>query len=78
MLTKFIQDIKLDFNHQKGIFTVFIDFKGAYDTVWRAKLISKLKIYGVRGCMLSWYTGYLTPETGKDTVERRKIELQTI
>jgi len=38
---------------------VFIDFKGAYDTVWRSKLMSKLKMYRVRGNMLSWFGRFL-------------------
>ena len=38
---------------------MFIDFKGAYDTVQRSRLMSKLKMYGVRGNMLSWFGRFL-------------------
>jgi hypothetical protein len=38
---------------------VFIDFKGAYKTVWRRKLMSKLKMYRVTGNMLSWFGRFL-------------------
>jgi len=39
---------------------VFIDFKGAYDTVWRSKLMGNLKVYRVRGNMLSWFVRFLS------------------
>lgn len=54
-----------------NMLTVFTDFKGAYDRVWKAKFISKLKIYGVTGRMLNWYTRFLTQRwvniQGEDT-----------
>ena len=59
-LKRFLQDVKQGFNQKKCTLAVFINFKGAYDTLWRSKLISKLKMYGVRGNMLSWYGRFLT------------------
>jgi hypothetical protein len=38
---------------------MFIDFIGTYNTVYRSKLMSKLKIYGVRESMLSWFHRFL-------------------
>jgi hypothetical protein len=38
---------------------VFVDFKAAYDTIWREKLINKLKSTGVRGKMLNWLRRFL-------------------
>lgn len=38
---------------------MFIDFIGAYNTVYRSKLMSKLKIYGVRRNMLTWFGRFL-------------------
>ena len=43
-LTKLTQEIKRAFNQQESVLAVFIDFSGAYDSIWRAKLIEKLKI----------------------------------
>lgn len=39
---------------------MFIDSIGAYNTVYRSKLMSKLKIYGVRRNMLTWFGRFLT------------------
>lgn len=58
-LMRFVQNVKEGFNTRKSTLAVFIDLKGAYDTVWRGKLLDKLKKYGVRGCMLSWFTRFL-------------------
>ena len=59
-LMKFVQDVKQGFNQRKSTLSMFIDFKGAYDTLWRSKLISKLKMYRVRGNVLSWFGRFLT------------------
>jgi len=58
-LMRFVQDVKQRFNQRKSTLAVFIEFKGAYNTVWRSKLISKLKMYRVRGNMLSWFGRFL-------------------
>jgi len=58
-LMRFVQDVKQGFNQKKSTLAVFIDFKRAYNTVWRSKLMSKLKMYGVRGNMLSWFGRFL-------------------
>lgn len=58
-LMRFVQSVKEGFNTRKSTLAVFIDLKGAYDTVWRGKLLNKLKKYGVRGYMLSWFTRFL-------------------
>jgi hypothetical protein len=38
---------------------VFIDFSGAYDSIWRAKLIEKLKNLNIEGNMLAWISRFL-------------------
>ena len=57
--TKFVQEVKQDFNKQKSTLAVFVDLKGASDTVWRTKLITKLKNYGVKEHMLNWIKRFL-------------------
>jgi hypothetical protein len=42
-LMRFVQYVKQGFK-KKSTLAMFIDFKGAYDTVWRSKLMSKLKM----------------------------------
>ena len=59
-LMNFVQEVKQNFNKKESTLAVFIDFKGAYDTVWRSHLINKLKRYGVKRNMLSWLTRFLT------------------
>jgi hypothetical protein len=58
-LMRFVQDVKQGFNQKKSTLPVFKDFKGAYDMVWRSKLMSKLKMYRERGNMLSWFGRFL-------------------
>jgi hypothetical protein len=56
---RFVQNVKQGFNQKKNTLAVFTDFKGAFDTVWRSKLMSKLEMYGVRGNMPSWSGRFL-------------------
>ena len=52
---KFVQDVfELEFKQKKSTVAVFIDLKDTYGIVWRNKLITKLKLNGVRGNMLHW------------------------
>jgi hypothetical protein len=39
---RFVQDVKQGFIQKKSTLAVFIGFKGAFDTVWRSKLMGKL------------------------------------
>ena len=38
---------------------VFCDIKKAFDRVWHAGLIHKLKAAGVSGSLLKWFISYL-------------------
>lgn len=63
-----VQHVKEGFNSQRSNLAVFIDFVGAYDTVWQSKLISKLKNIEVGDIKL--VHKILITNMGKDTVER--------
>ena len=48
-LIKLSQEIKAAFNRKESTLAVFIDFSGAYDSVWRTRLIEKLKDINIEG-----------------------------
>ena len=58
-LTKLTQQIKRAFNQRESVLAVFVDFSRAYDSIWRAKLIEKLKNMNIQGNMLAWISRFL-------------------
>jgi len=58
-LMRFVQVMKQGFNQKQSTLAVFMEFKGAYDMVWRSKLMGKLKMYRVRGNMQRWFGRFL-------------------
>ena len=57
---KFIQVVKEMFNQKESVLAVFVDFKAAYDTVWRNKLFLKLNKMKVKGNMLQWLIKFVS------------------
>lgn len=53
-ILKFSQEVKDGLDENKATLAVFVDFKNAYDLVWRAGVLDKLRLSGVRGRMLKW------------------------
>ena len=62
-----MQEIKRAFNQQKIVLAVFVDFCRAYDSIWRAKLIEKLKNMNIEGNMLVWFSRFLDQRWTKVT-----------
>jgi hypothetical protein len=54
------QEIKDSLDRKEILLAVFVDFKSAYDSVWRVKLMDKLQKIGVRGRMLKWFHNFIT------------------
>ena len=48
------------FDAGKEVRAIFCDINKAFDCVWNADLIHKLKSAGISGNLLSWFTNYLT------------------
>ena len=42
-----------------GAVGLFLDFKEAFDTVDYDLLLQKMNMYGIRGNVLNWFSGYL-------------------
>jgi hypothetical protein len=54
------QEIKNFLDRKEILLEVFVDFKSAYHSVWRVKLMDKLQKIGVRGRMLKWFHNFIT------------------
>jgi len=56
--TKLTQGIKKAFNQHDNVLADFVDFSGAYDSIWRAKHIEKLRNMNIEGNMLTWISRF--------------------
>lgn len=62
------------------IVVVFLDFKRAFETICRERLIKKLEMYGFKGNVLEWIKSYLSERFQKvrcDATESNIIESET-
>ena len=50
----------------KEVRVVFCDIRKAFDCVWHAELTHKLKVAGVKGELLKWFTHYLAERKQRD------------
>ena len=51
------------FNNKQKLYCCFVDFSKAFDTVWRKRLLSKLRSYGIKGKMLNVLHSLYTDKT---------------
>ena len=42
---------------------IYLDFAEAFDTVGHSALLAKLRLYGLKGQLFSWFKDYLTERT---------------
>ena len=59
-LVKLSSHIKKQFARRKSILATFFDVKKAYDRVWHARLLYKLKCIGISGNMYSYIKNFLS------------------
>ncbi|KAI5720833.1 hypothetical protein M8J77_012264 [Diaphorina citri] len=53
------QEIKDAFNRKETTVAVFVDFRAAYDGIWRCKLFEKLSKLGIRSSMFRWISDFI-------------------
>ena len=59
-LTTLYNSICQGLDEKHSIQFVFFDLSKAFDRVWHEGLIHKLRLFGIRGRLLSWFQNYLT------------------
>ena len=59
-LLKSVTDWTLAIENKKTQTVAYVDFSRAFDTVSHPKLIYKLKVYGISGCLLSLISDFLS------------------
>jgi hypothetical protein len=60
------------------VFTLFLDFRKAFDCVDHQILLSKLRSYGLRGIAIDWFTSYLSNRKQCVTVNGIQSTMLTI
>ena len=56
---RLVQSIYNGFERDEATAVIFIDLKGAYDTIWREGLVYKLHKSGVQDKLLGWINNFL-------------------
>lgn len=59
-LLLFSTEVASAFDNNQQVDAVYLDFSKAFDSVSHIKLLSKLKLFGIRGPLLLWFKSYLT------------------
>ena len=58
-ILKLTQDIKDSLDKRETTLVVYVDFKDAYGSVWRSKLLEKLNTIGIKGKMIKWIYNFI-------------------
>ena len=64
--------------NQGHTFGVFLDFKNAFDMMWRNGLLIKLKKLGINGHMFDWIQDFLEERTLQVRVGRELSNIRTL
>ena len=59
-LLDFLYDILNQYDENKAVDIIYIDFQKAFSKVPHKRLLSKLKAHGIRGNVLKWIENWLT------------------
>ena len=76
LTTYLAQEIEDGFQHKKQTLTVWIDLQKAFDTIWTAGTLLKLKKCNIAGNMFCWIKSYLHNRRARvviDNIKRMKM-----
>ena len=79
-LVKLTMQIKKQFARRQNVLATFFDIKKAYDQVWHARLLYKLKSIGISGNMFKYIKNFLSERTiqtkvGSTYSSEKKLEM---
>ena len=77
-IINYLQYLYTNLDNNKLIFSIFLDFRKAFDSVNHNILLSKLRTYGIRGQAADWFRSYLDNRKQYVYVNGSKSHLKTI
>lgn len=77
-LTTLYNSICKALDEKNSVQFIFFDLSKAFDRVWHEGLIYKLRLFGVRGHLLSWFQDYLTERQQRVVLGGKYSDWKTI
>ena len=74
-IAKLSQFIKDALDNKRILTAVFIDFKSAYDSVWKENLLLKLVRSGIRSNLLQWLESFISHRAPKFAMENTILNI---
>lgn len=78
ILIRLSQQVKETLENRQACGVVYVDIKGAFDTVWRHGLQYKLARTGIRGIMLKWLGNYMEERNMQVNINGHKSNISSI